>query len=225
MVPSSPLEPPVEHGRQAPQRPRLSLSASTSTGPAFRGRGGRLGPVAHVLCPVVVGRDEELRILESCLGAAQSGRGGCAVLTGEPGIGKSRLARELMRLAAGRGATVVAGRAVPAGASAPYRPLTEASSSSGVQSPVDQPAVPRVLRSIHDDQHRRPGTGCDRRLDLERRDGVRGKVAGSKDRAANDLAAGRSVSSVHAASGERRSSPTGGAHSAGLATRWRLACL
>jgi DNA-binding CsgD family transcriptional regulator/tetratricopeptide (TPR) repeat protein len=78
------------------------------------------------LCPVVVGRDAELKILESRLTEAQGSRGGCVVLTGEPGIGKSRLARELVQLAAGRGVAVLAGRAVPGGASVPYRPLAEA---------------------------------------------------------------------------------------------------
>ena len=47
-------------------------------------------------------------------------------LTGEAGIGKSRLASELADEARARGATVLAGRAVPTSASIPYRPLTEA---------------------------------------------------------------------------------------------------
>jgi DNA-binding CsgD family transcriptional regulator/tetratricopeptide (TPR) repeat protein len=98
------------------------------------------------LCPVVVGRDAELQAIESCLAAAQDGRGSCIVLTGEPGIGKSRLARELARLAADRGATVVAGRAVPAGASVPYRPLTEAllQGLRGRAFPVDPELAPWV---------------------------------------------------------------------------------
>ena len=46
-------------------------------------------------------------------------------VTGEAGIGKSRLTRELAA-AAGPGTTVLAGRAVPVSASIGYRPLTEA---------------------------------------------------------------------------------------------------
>lgn len=86
----------------------------------------RLVAVAQVLCPVLVGREEELRALRECLAALADGTGGCVVLTGEPGIGKSRLAREAAAHARAQGATVATGRAVPAGASDAYRPLTEA---------------------------------------------------------------------------------------------------
>jgi predicted ATPase len=82
--------------------------------------------VADVLCPVVVGREAELRTLEESVSAAAGGRGGCVFITGEAGIGKSRLAREVSALAESRGAAAVVGRAVPSGASVPYRPLTQA---------------------------------------------------------------------------------------------------
>jgi len=84
------------------------------------------GVVGEVLCPVLVGRGAELQALESALAGALGGQGGCAVITGEAGIGKSRLLRELVRMAAGRQVLVVMGRAVPASASAAYRPVTEA---------------------------------------------------------------------------------------------------
>jgi predicted ATPase len=84
------------------------------------------GIVGEVLCPVLVGRRAEIQALESVLDGAIEGRGGCAVITGEAGIGKSRLIRELSRMAAGRQVPVVMGRAVPASTSAPYRPVTEA---------------------------------------------------------------------------------------------------
>jgi len=84
------------------------------------------GVVGEVLCPVLVGRRAEIQALESALAGVLAGRGGCAVITGEAGIGKSRLIRELARMAAGRQVPVVMGRAVPASASAPYRPVTEA---------------------------------------------------------------------------------------------------
>jgi DNA-binding CsgD family transcriptional regulator len=82
--------------------------------------------MVQVLCPVVVGRDAELEALDAALTAAMAGHGGCLVITGEPGIGKSRLARELAARAAGRGIRVVAGRAVPQSATAAYRPVTDA---------------------------------------------------------------------------------------------------
>ena len=82
--------------------------------------------MADLLCPVLIGRDAESGRLRSALRAAQSGIGTMVFLTGEAGIGKSRLASELAAEAQAGGATVLAGRAVPASGSIPYRPLTEA---------------------------------------------------------------------------------------------------
>jgi DNA-binding CsgD family transcriptional regulator len=75
---------------------------------------------------VVVGREAETGALQAALANARGGAGGLVFLTGEPGIGKSRLALEVANQARADAATVVAGRAVPASASTPYRPLTEA---------------------------------------------------------------------------------------------------
>ena len=47
-------------------------------------------------CPVVVGRDAEIAVLRGVLAAAREGRGGLAVLTGMPGVGKSRLLTDLV---------------------------------------------------------------------------------------------------------------------------------
>ncbi|HET9076600.1 MAG TPA: AAA family ATPase [Acidimicrobiales bacterium] len=80
--------------------------------------------MGRTLCPVVIGRDRELEVLGAALRDLGAGRGTCLVLTGEAGIGKSRLTRELAERA---GAVPVAvGRAVPSGATEPYRPITEA---------------------------------------------------------------------------------------------------
>ena len=82
--------------------------------------------MADVLCPVVVGRDAELGALRAALSTAADGAGGLVFLTGEAGIGKSRLVREVAGDARARDVAVVTGRAVPGGTSTPYRPLTEA---------------------------------------------------------------------------------------------------
>jgi DNA-binding CsgD family transcriptional regulator len=82
--------------------------------------------MSQLLCPVLVGRSVEVRALESALEEALGGRGSCVVLTGEAGLGKSRLIRELVQMAGNRGARVVTGRAVPTSTAAAYRPWTEA---------------------------------------------------------------------------------------------------
>ena len=82
--------------------------------------------MAQVLCPVVIGRDAELAAAAAALSAAMAGHGGCVVITGEPGIGKSRLAKETATLARRRDVPVVTGRAVPQAMTAAYRPLTDA---------------------------------------------------------------------------------------------------
>ena len=45
------------------------------------------GVVGEVLCPVLVGRRAEIQALGSALARALAGEGGCAVITGEAGIG------------------------------------------------------------------------------------------------------------------------------------------
>jgi predicted ATPase len=67
-----------------------------------------------------------MRTLRTAFAQASAGRGSLVFITGEPGIGKSRLVRELTGHARGAGAIAVTGRAVPGGSSTPYRPLTEA---------------------------------------------------------------------------------------------------
>ena len=82
-----------------------------------RGTGHTRG-MADVLCPVVVGRDAELGALRAALSAAADGAGSLVFLTGEAGIGKSRLVREVAGDARARDVAVAAGGRSPA-ASAP----------------------------------------------------------------------------------------------------------
>jgi len=85
----------------------------------------------QVLCPVLVGRAEETRDLQAALTAAKEGRGGTAFVTGEAGIGKSRLARETARAAVELGCTALTGRAVASAVPAPFRPFAEALVAAG----------------------------------------------------------------------------------------------
>ena len=89
------------------------------------------GGVRQVLCPVLVGRGEEVRYLEAALAAAGAGRGGVVLVTGEAGVGKSRLVREAARAAEARGLVVLAGRAVASDVPTPFRPFAEALASAG----------------------------------------------------------------------------------------------
>lgn len=80
---------------------------------------------ARALCPVIVGRDQEISFLGDVLDGALDGCGITVVLRGEPGIGKTRLARDVLIAARDRSITTLLGRSLQQG-QAPYRPLTEA---------------------------------------------------------------------------------------------------
>jgi DNA-binding SARP family transcriptional activator len=72
-----------------------------------------------------VGRERELAELVRCLDDAFAGRGRLCLLAGEPGIGKSRLAEELIAHARGRGARVLVGRCWEAGGAPAYWPWVQ----------------------------------------------------------------------------------------------------
>lgn len=77
-------------------------------------------------CPVLVGRDAELSRLLGLLEKAAHGEGGVALVSGEAGIGKSRLLNEVIGAARQRGIVPWRGRALAGSATDPYRPVTEA---------------------------------------------------------------------------------------------------
>ena len=82
--------------------------------------------VLPLSCPSVVGRADETAALGAALERAIGGAGSLVWVTGEAGIGKSRLVHELCEAAAGRGLPVLVGRAVDTGTPVPFRPLFEA---------------------------------------------------------------------------------------------------
>jgi class 3 adenylate cyclase/tetratricopeptide (TPR) repeat protein len=73
----------------------------------------------------LVGRVAQLDQLTRRWGEARDGRGGVAVLVGEPGIGKTRLAAEFCRGAYDEGASVLLGRCYEESL-VPYQPFVEA---------------------------------------------------------------------------------------------------
>jgi eukaryotic-like serine/threonine-protein kinase len=84
-----------------------------------------LQPTIEIDRGAFVGREAELAELRAGLESALAGRGRLFLLVGEPGIGKSRLADELIRYAGGRGARVLAGRCWEAGGAPAYWPWTQ----------------------------------------------------------------------------------------------------
>ncbi len=78
------------------------------------------------LCPVLIDRRTELGTLTSALDAAGQGRGGAVFLTGDAGVGKSRLVREATAIAHERGFFVLTGRGTESSVPVPFRPVSEA---------------------------------------------------------------------------------------------------
>ncbi len=78
-----------------------------------------------------VGRAQELADLASALEEAVAGRGSLVLLTGEPGIGKTRLMSELARTASEREVSVVTGRCWEEGGAPPYWPWMQVVRSLG----------------------------------------------------------------------------------------------
>lgn len=74
----------------------------------------------------LVGRAEELAESRELWRRAREGRGHCLLLSGEPGAGKTRLARELIVQAAVDGAIVLNGACYEYEATTPYLPFVEA---------------------------------------------------------------------------------------------------
>ncbi|MBK7329589.1 MAG: ATP-binding protein [Dehalococcoidia bacterium] len=84
----------------------------------------------------IIGRERELAALTERLEAAGRGEACVVVLSGEPGIGKSRILREFAERALGDGWIVLSGRAYDTEGMPPYLPFVE----------VLPPARPCLLR-------------------------------------------------------------------------------
>jgi DNA-binding CsgD family transcriptional regulator/tetratricopeptide (TPR) repeat protein len=74
----------------------------------------------------LIGRQRELQVLEGCLASARSGHAGVALIRGESGIGKSRLAGTLIERARRSDVLVVLGHCTPvSGGELPFGPFVE----------------------------------------------------------------------------------------------------
>lgn len=70
----------------------------------------KAAPATEAVKSDFVGRSSAMKKLKSALGRAEQADGNVALVVGEPGIGKTRIASELIDLAAARGAEVLIGR-------------------------------------------------------------------------------------------------------------------
>jgi class 3 adenylate cyclase/DNA-binding CsgD family transcriptional regulator len=90
----------------------------------------RLRSVAQDASPTpgrrLVGRRRELQRIEEVLSGAAAGRGRIALVAGEMGIGKTRLAEEALAAARHQGFVVLVGRTPPVGSGLAYAPLLSA---------------------------------------------------------------------------------------------------
>ncbi len=79
-----------------------------------------------MLCRELIGRDEVLESAHTALSDAGRGSGGVLFVSGEAGVGKSRLVADLVTTAREAGLQVLFGRAVRAETPVPFRPFSEA---------------------------------------------------------------------------------------------------
>lgn len=106
------------------ERARASViaapAASAVPGPAIDTPLVALGAVP------LVGRAAEFAALVAGFESARRGRAGVVTLEGEPGIGKSRLARDFLARAEGQGAALLSGQGFETGGRLPYQPVIDA---------------------------------------------------------------------------------------------------
>jgi tetratricopeptide (TPR) repeat protein len=83
-----------------------------------------------------VGRDAERAELAGMLDSMLAGRGGCVLIGGEPGVGKTRLARELMKVARQRGCLCLTGHCYEMEGAPSFVPFVEIVEESARLVPV-----------------------------------------------------------------------------------------
>ncbi len=78
-----------------------------------------------VICPILVGRTADLAALRLLVNRAKGGKGQIALLSGEAGIGKSRLVSEVKTYATAQGFLLFQGNCFQTDLSYPYAPLLD----------------------------------------------------------------------------------------------------
>ena len=96
---------------------------------------------------ILVGREEQWRVLLESWRSVVRGHGQVVLIEGETGVGKTRLAEEFLRWATAEGATVLRGRGYDAADGTPFDPVVEAL-RSGLDAPGLSGADPEWLSEI-----------------------------------------------------------------------------
>ncbi|WP_432564036.1 ATP-binding protein [Kineococcus sp. SYSU DK003] len=137
------------HECAAVLREELGTEPSARTRAAYEAllpRGGRDERVPGTA--PLVGRRPERRLLAELWARARGGAAQCAVVTGEPGIGKTRLVEELRAWAARRGATTATARSYPVEGAPAYGPVVEWLQALGSWRDALEPAALAVLARL-----------------------------------------------------------------------------
>src|ERR1700753_2799831 len=92
----------------------------------------------------LVGRDGEFARLLTLLDDAASRQAVVAMVSGDAGVGKTRLVTEVTRRAAAQGFTVLSGHCAELGESVPYLPLADALRNAA-QAPETSPRLLEAL--------------------------------------------------------------------------------
>lgn len=116
----------IEPGERLRELERAVLAQDPALALAAPERRPRTPAADRSTARAFVGRERELTELLAVLEDAFAGRGRLCILVGEPGIGKSRLAEELVERARDRGARVLVGRCWEAGGAPAYWPWVQA---------------------------------------------------------------------------------------------------
>ena len=111
---------------EIPLHPPLPKGEAPPTPPSQRGARGDLPPTPEPrFAQPLVGREREVALLRQRVDAALRGEGSLVFITGEAGIGKTRLASEVRPYARGRGFLWLEGH-YPREGSTPFQPWVEA---------------------------------------------------------------------------------------------------
>ena len=107
-----------------------------------------------IVCPVLVGRERQVDALAELMARLTQGAGGVVLISGEAGIGKTRMVTEARSQAAAAGASVYAGNCFETDRSLPYAPILDLIRRMSAICPPDEfaakigPAASEVVKLL-----------------------------------------------------------------------------